>query len=407
MNIKENSLTLEKKKELWLQTVHDNVFVICKTPMAKAITKRTLVGYGDEKINAHYFDDLINTMDNKPKLFIEKVTKESRWKKGDGVMRFNAVVGNPPYMEMDGGSRASSSPVYHLFVDTAKLLMPDYLSMIVPSRWFSGGKGLDSFRVSMLHDKRMEKIVDYFDATECFPEADISGGVCYFLWNKSHEDDCWIESHRAGKISSMCRPLLEKKIDSFIRFNEAIPIIRKVLAREEALFCEHISSRKPFGLSTTVKLSAKKESSDTIEAYAYPNNGFIERIQVTQNVEWIDKIKVCVSYAYGERGDFSYLVIGKPFIAMPGSCCTETYLVVGIFDDITTAQNMIAYMATKFFRFLVLMKKNTQHATRMVYSFVPEQNYSRRWTDEQLYQKYDLSTEEIEFIESMVKPLQV
>ncbi|MCI9411910.1 MAG: DEAD/DEAH box helicase family protein [Eubacterium sp.] len=407
MNINEYSLTFEKKLEIWLRTVQENVFVLCKTPMAKAITRRTLVGYNDERINAHYFDDLINTISNKPQLFVDKVTKGNYWKRGNTIMRFDAIVGNPPYMEMDGGSKASSSPVYQLFVDTAKTLMPDYLSMIIPSRWFSGGKGLDSFRVSTLHDNRIEKIVDYFDATECFPEADISGGVCYFLWNRKHRDDCWIESHRAGKISSLCRPLLEENVDSFIRFNEAIPIIRKIREKNENPYYEHISSRKPFGLSTTAKISGEKKSDDMIKAYAYPNNGFIERKQVTQNIEWIDKVKVCVSYAYGERGDFPYLVIGKPFIAMPKSCCTETYLVVGIFDDIITAKNMISYMTTKFFRFLVLMKKNTQHATKMVYSFVPDQDYSKQWTDELLYKKYNLSDEEIKFVESMVKPLQV
>lgn len=402
----DDELTIKDKQDLWLQTVEENIFVICKTPMAKAITKRTLIGYSKKNINSHYFDDLINIMQNKPQQFIDKVLKQSYWKKGNGKMQFDSIVGNPPYMEMDGGSKASAKPIYQLFVSNSLLIKPSYCSMIVPARWFSGGKGLDDFRDNMLHDKHISKIVDYFDSTECFPEADISGGICYFLWNKNLEGNCYIESHMKSGISSMERPLLEGNNNTFIRFNEAVSIVRKVMSKAEESFSNDISSRKPFGLATTTKISDTCTTKTMIEVYAYPKNGFIEKSNVTQNTEWIDSYKVCISYAYGERGDFPYFVIGKPFIADKGSCCTETYLVIATCDTKTIANNIISYMHTKFFRFLVLLKKNTQHATKNVYSFVPIQDFSKPWTDEELYGKYNLETKEIEFIESMIKPME-
>ena len=196
-----------------------------------------------------------------------------------------------------------------------------------------------------------------------------------------------------------------KDSDTFIRFNEAISIVEKVQSKNEPLFYEAISSRKPFGLDTKPKIKKSKTDND-IEIYAYPENGYIERKVVTQNVDLIDKFKVCISYAYGERGSLPYLVIGKPFIANPGSCCTETYLVVRAVQDANEGRNVISYMATKFFRFLVLLKKNTQHATKQVYSFAPLQDFSKPWTDKELYEKYGLNKQEIDFIESMIRPME-
>ena len=311
---------------------------------------------------------------------------------------------NPPYQLSDGGNKASAKPIYQLFVEQAKKLNPRYMTMIIPARWYSGGKGLDDFRDSMLHDNHFRTLVDYFDSTDCFPGVDISGGICYFLWDRDNPGDCRVVSYRNGKESVLERPLLNEGDEAFIRFNEAVTIIDKVKSANEPLFYTEISARKPFGLDTTTKVQ-KTASADTIKIYAYPENGYISRNCVLQNHKWISKYKVCISYAYGERGSFPYLVIGKPFIAEPGSCCTETYLVVRSVDTKDEAQNIISYMATKFFRFLVLLKKNTQHATKTVYEYVPQQDFVKSWTDEELYAKYNLTEDEISFIESMIRPM--
>lgn len=318
-------------------------------------------------------------------------------------MKFDVIIGNPPYHVSDGGAQASAKPIYQKFVEQAKKLNPRYLVMIIPARWYAGGKGLDYFRKSMLSDKRMYKLVDYFDSVDCFPGVDISGGICYFLWDNAYCGDCEIESRFNGQIDVSKRPLLYG--EDFVRFNKAISILKKLGEFNENRFDSIISSRKPFGLDTNVNIQERKADSD-IYIHAYPQNGYISKHNIKQNIEWVDKYKVCISYAYGERGNFPYLVIGKPFICYPNSCCSETYLVIFPNNSEFVCANIISYMKTKFFRFLVLLKKNTQHATRSVYSFVPLQDFSKPWTDEELYAKYNLTQEEIDFIESMIRPME-
>lgn len=321
-------------------------------------------------------------------------------------MTFDVIIGNPPYQLNDGGGTGSSAiPIYNRFVVQAKKLRPRYLTMIIPSRWFSGGKGLDEFRDSMLTDNRLSSLVDYFDSTECFPGVDLSGGVCYFLWEAEHNGDCNVVNKLHGEESKMTRPLLEKGNDTFIRFNSAVSIIRKIRNIDKSSIVDIISARKPFGIDPNAKIM-KDQFEGSVKAYAYPNNGYISRQQITQNSEWIDEYKVMIAKAYGERGDFPYLMLGKPFIAEKGSCCTETYLVIGPFGNRNKCENVISYIRTKFFRFLVLQKKNTQNAAKGVYEFVPLQDFSKPWTDEELYKKYGLTDEEIQFIESMIRPME-
>ena len=403
----DDELTLEKQNELWAETVTQNIFVICKTKMAKAITKRTLVGFKDIPVKAHYFQDLINMMKNKPENFVDKVQRADYWKlKGNDKVKFDAIVGNPPYQIMDGGNKASASPVYQYFVEQSEKLSPSYISMIMPARWYSGGKGLDSFRDNMLKSKSICKLVDFFDSTDVFPGVDISGGVCYFLWDKDYNGDCNVQIHRNGTQTEMSRPLLESGNDAFIRFNEAISIMRKVSAFKETSFSDEVSSRKPFGLPTNPTGIHNQKNNNDVFIYAYPENGFINTSEILRNQDWIKRYKVCCAKAYGERGTFPYIVIAKPFIAEPNSCCSETYLVLRTFDSVEEANNCISYIKCKFFRFMVLLQKNTQDSPKRVYSFVPLQDFSKPWTDAELYAKYGLNEEEIAFIESMIKPME-
>lgn len=320
-------------------------------------------------------------------------------------MKFDVIVGNPPYQLSDGGNKASAKPIYHLFVEQALKMNPRFVSMIIPSRWFAGGKGLDEFRDKMLNDNRLRILHDYFDSNDCFPGVDISGGVCYFLWDRDNPGLCDIFNHSNSKVDELARPLLEDNCDSFIRFNKAISIIRKVKEKNEPTFDLHVSSRKPFGISTDTPV-LPNQMPDTIPIYAYPDDGFIHKNLITQGKDVLDKYKVLISYAYGERGQFPYLILGKPFIGMPGHCCSETYIILDSFDNLEQSNNLISYLKTKFFRFMVLMKKNTQHATRSVYSLVPDQDYSKEWTDDDLYQKYNLDDEEIDFIDSLIRPME-
>lgn len=306
---------------------------------------------------------------------------------------------------MTGGVGGSSAkPIYNLFVDQAKKLNPRFLVMIIPSRWFAGGKGLDTFRANMLHDKHIRVLADFFNAADVFPGVDISGGVCYFLWDRDHVGDCKVISSLNGAQTTMERPLLENKSETFIRFNMAVPIARKVMSFNESSFSNIVSTRKPFGLEAKDRI-VEQSSNNTYKVYAYPKNGYVDKLCVRSNQQNVDKYKVMIAKAYGERGDFPYLVIGKPFLAMPGEVCTETYLVIGPTDDVNQAKNILSYMTTKFFRFFVLFKKNTQNAAKGVYDFVPMQDFSKPWTDEELYAKYGLTDEEIAFIDSMIKPM--
>ncbi len=321
-------------------------------------------------------------------------------------MKFDVIVGNPPYQLSDGGAGASAIPLYHKFVEQAKKLNPKYLTMIIPSRWYAGGRGLDEFRDSMLNDNRIKNLIDYPISSECFPGVEIKGGICYFLWDREYNGKCLVKTIRRDKESILERYLLEKGNSTFLRYNESISIFEKVKNKKEVCFDRIVSSMKPFGLRTYFK-GKKQEFKDSVKVYANKEIGYIKKDEVLTNIEWINDFKVYITRSYGAGEDFPHQILNKPILGEPNSCCTETYLVIGPFSSRKRAENVMSYIQTKFFRFLVLLIKNTQDAPKKVYQLVPTQNFDEPWTDEKLYAKYELTKEEITFIDSMIRPMGV
>ena len=321
-------------------------------------------------------------------------------------MKFDVIISNPPYQLSDGGNAASASPIYQLFVEMAKKLNPRYLSMIIPSRWFSGGKGLDDFREDMIKDTRIRILHDFLNANDCFGNGvEIKGGVCYFLWDRDTRGKCTVITHSSeGIISSAERYMQIGGNDVFIRRNEAISILEKVQSKGESSFSEIVSSRRPFGLPTNF-LGHKQKATDDIELLQRGGTSYISRKELLRNQNWVDKYKIYVTKAYNAGDEYPHQILNKPILGKPGSCCTETYIVIGPFKSFSETQNVISYLQTRFFRFLVSLKKISQDATQKVYQFVPVQDFSKPWTDEKLFEKYGLTDEEVSFIVSMIKPI--
>jgi site-specific DNA-methyltransferase (adenine-specific) len=336
-----------------------------------------------------------------------------------GDMQFDVIIGNPPYQLDDGGYGTSAAPIYHLFVGQAKKLEPRYLSLVIPARWFAGGKGLDEFRESMLTDNRMRSIDDYLSASDVFPGVGLKGGVCYFLWDRDSPGPCRVTTHfKDWPISTVNRPLLEKGVDVFIRFNEGLSILKKVVAVENGesqslslpdskRFDRLISSRKPFGLETTFKGKAAKRAGDVL-VYQNGGAGYTPRSSITTGTDLIDKWKLFAGYAApgtGNKDTYPHRIISTPFVGEPGSISSETYLCIGPFDSQAEAESVLSYLSCRLTRLLILLHKPSQHVTRKVYSFVPTQEWTRQWKDTDLYAKYALSTSEIAFIEKIVRPM--
>ncbi len=331
-------------------------------------------------------------------------------------MKFDVIIGNPPYQLNDGGGTGSSAiPIYQKFVEQAKKLNPRYLSMIIPSRWFSGGRGLDEFRNEMLNDKRIRVLHDFPNSNDCFAGVTIEGGVCYFLWDRDNPGDCKVYTHSKDKIiSEATRPLLEKGSDTFIRYNPAVKILKKISKLNEKKFNDFMFANDPFGYDVREKGSYKrikpnyklKPFRNSVKFFYNGWNtkgvGYVEKDSISKNLNLVDKHKVFISKAYGMGGVPPYKVINTPFYGGSSSCCTETYLYIGPFKDKTTCENVISYMNTKLFRFLVLLKKNTQNAMKGVYDFIPLQNFANKIDDKLLYKKYQLDKDEIQFIDTLV-----
>ena len=338
-------------------------------------------------------------------------------------MQFDVIIGNPPYQLDDGGFGASALPIYNKFVDQAKALEPRFLTMVIPSRWLFGGRGLDDFRKTMLTDNRIRKLVDYPDSREVFSSVDVAGGICYFLWDRDNPGDCRVVEFERGQTSSeSVRPLLEEGAEVFIRSNRALPILRKVMAVEtgseslslpaEKRFERQVSSQKPFGLRTFFRGAEKRSSESDILVLQSRGRAWISRSEVTAGLDLIDKWKVFTSKSSSEHAgqvdrNGQRRVLSLSGVIPPGSVVTETYVLLGAYDTEIQARNCFSYVVTRLFRFLIAVRSSAQDLARSAYSFVPLQDFSEAWTDEKLYSKYGLTEDEIAYIEKIIRPMEV
>ena len=320
-------------------------------------------------------------------------------------MKFDVIIGNPPYQMMDGGAQKSSKPIYHKFVESAIRMQPRFLSMIIPSRWFMGGKGLDEFRNSMLNDSRISTVVDYPDSSDCFKDVAIKGGVCYFLWERDNKKIPTIVNKFNDETLETQRELLEEGFDTFLRFNESISIVKKVHKKDFTSFASLVSFRQPFGFGSNYKFSDQKSSKNNIKIYGNKKVGYVSTDEIKKNLEQINENKILISMAYGAGDSYPHQITNIPFIPDNPSCCTETYLVVGPFKTRKQTENVLNYMKTRFFRFFVMLNKPTQHCTSKVYKYVPLQDLNTEVDDDYLFNKYGLSDSEKNFIHKMIKEI--
>lgn len=420
--VERETLSVQEEQVVWDDIVENNMYVICNTPMAVGITRRTLFGFRqvDQKANIKNVQ-LIERASKDQEGLVKELKSVSFWKGNSSKqeMKFNAVVGNPPYQIMDGGGTGSSAtPIYNKFVDLAKLLNPNNVSMIIPAKWYTGGKGLDEFRANMLNDKQLIKLFDYEDSRDCFPTVDIAGGVCYFLWNKGSDNKCVVTSILGSFCNESTRYLNEH--DTFIRNQKVLDIINKVKSQTFTGFLSQtVYSRKPFGIRSFQRGFPAKPGRN-ISLFGSDGITYMEEKDVPQNKEIVDKWKVIMSKASAEHAGQTDAngrkrIVSRLEVLPPYTICTESYLLLDIFDNEEEAQNLKKYIRTCFTRFLLASILITQNIVRDKFKFVPIQNYKNNsdidWSqsipdiDRQLYTKYNLSDDEIAFIEKMIKPM--
>lgn len=424
----------EQQMQLWDKTLAENIFVICKTPMAKSITRRTLRGFRHAKVNARYFEDLINTIQNKSKQFIERISNGKSYWKANNIedMKFNAIVGNPPYQVIQSTDKAGinsafASAIYPKFIEMSRKLCPMYLSLVTPSRWMTKtGQGIPEEWVDdMINSNHFISMFDYYDALDCFERVEIKGGVSYFLYSENYEGVCQYVLKQNNNIYRITDYLNALGAGIVVRDPFAINIIKKVQQIEgeyfdEKSFSNYVSPQHFFdkdGLLTTSwkGYSKKNDIEHSVKYYVSPQTesqgfGWISKNDIPKNTQVADIYKVYLSKAYNGGDNFPHQIIGNPRFGERNSVCSQTYLVIGY--DVEkhnfskrTCDNIISYMKTLFFRYMVFIKKKTQDNPSSVFQFVPLQDFSYPWTDEMLYAKYNLTVEEIAYIESLIKPM--
>lgn len=322
-------------------------------------------------------------------------------------MKFDVIIGNPPYQLSDGGQAASAKPLYHLFVQQAQKISPRFLVMIIPARWYAGGKGLDSFRRRMLSCDQLKVLVDFNNSSDCFPGVNVAGGVCYFLWERDYNGECEVRNVSSDhEISRINRSLQEFPI--LVRSNMAINIVRKMGRRK--MMAETVMSYSYFAIRSFERGSECRSNDTDVILLTSKGKGYYPITKVEDKQKIIDKYKVIITYAMSggnkpsSQGD--YQIISSLLILEPKEVCTETYLILDTFEKKSEAENLVSYVKTKTFRFLLLQALTSIHITKDCFLFVPLQDFSHPWTDEMLYKKYNLTEEEIAFIESMIRPME-
>ena len=396
---------------LWDATIEENILVVCKTPMAKSITKRTLAGFRNTRVNAKYYPELIENISERPEAVVNTFRDGKRfWKiNQDTNMKLDAIVSNPPYQVMDGGTDRGAVPVYQHFVEIAKKCKPNYISMIMPARWYAGGRGLDEFRESMLSDKRVQYLYDFETSKDLFPTVDIAGGLCYFLWHKLNVAPCKV--YNVNPLGTYCAERYLDEFPVFVRSNTSIPILKKVTDQSTEYLNSLVLSINPFGFRTYFRGRTDKKKGD-IKILTSEGWGYVSRSEITKGIVNVNKYKIIVGRFVPSNGELNvkpgegYRVLTTPRILKTDEINTETYIDTAVFDTLNEATNYKNYLCTKFARYLLRQAITSVNVTRECFAFVPMQDFTRSWTDENLYAKYGLTDEEIALIESMIKPIE-
>lgn len=323
-------------------------------------------------------------------------------------MKFDVIIGNPPYQLSTGGTKSQAIPLYHKFVQQAKKLNPRYITMIIPSRWFSGGMGLDKFRQEMLSDTSIRVINDYINAKDCFPGISLGGGVNYFLWDRDNKGTCQYTNNYANKSITLKRVLNE--YDVFIRYNEAINIIKKIKNKNESSLSSIVSSLSPYGIDSKER-GQEQPFQNSVTLYSSNGKGYIDKDIIKTGKEFVNCWKVMVSKVTSEHAgepnkDGQFKVLSFIKVLEPNEVCTFSYFIIGKEFDSKNANNIYSYLKTKFVRFLLLQAVSSINLSKDKFSFVPLEDFNEEWTDEKLYKKYELTQEEIDFIESLIRPME-
>lgn len=324
-------------------------------------------------------------------------------------MKFDVIIGNPPYqLNLGENTSRGAIPIYHKFVEQAKKMRPRFLSMIIPSRWFSGGIGMENFREDMLNDRKLKVVVDYINSSDCFTGVDIAGGVNYFLWERDYMGPCEFTSV-LQKRDTIVRELSE--FGNFVRFNKAVSIMRKIKKLSTNYLNEKMHSLSTFGLRSMVRGNSTQMYDDDLILLSSSGKGYFQQKFVNKGSQYIGKYKVIISKTSSEHAGMPdrngmFKVLSTISVLKPNEICTESYIVCDTFDNLEFANNLKKYLETRFVRFLLLQALSSMNISKEKFSFVPQQDFSEEWTDEKLYKKYNLTKEEIDFIESMIKPME-